>query len=285
MDVIVGKLAGFCAGVKNTVSRAEELLNENNKIYCLGEIIHNGQVIKKLEEKGMVTVNDIENIPDGEKVIFRAHGESESIYVRAREKNLDIIDLTCGKVRLIHDKVKKYNQKAFIIILGKKTHPEIVGTKGYAGDNYYIVENGDDILDAYMEFEKTGLNLVYIVAQTTFSSKYFDELSKEIEKNFYEVDCVIDKTICMATEERQKEVREMSKTVNKMIIIGGKHSSNTKELANIAQENCENVYLVETVYELKGVSFLDSDKVGIMAGASTPMESIIEVENYLKKRN
>lgn len=284
MEIIVGKSAGFCAGVTNTVSKAKELISKSeSSIYCLGEIIHNGQVIKRLEDDGMITINDIEDAPDGAKVIFRAHGEPEEIYKRAEEKNIEVIDLTCGKVKLIHDKVKKYKDKAFIIIIGKSSHPEVIATKSFAGINSFVLSDESEILDAYMEYEKTDLGLVYVVSQTTFSSKKFEYLSEEIKHNFYEVDCIIDNTICMATEERQKETRELSKAVDTMIIIGGKNSSNTKELANVAKENCKNVYFIETVDELNKDDFLKSDKVGIMAGASTPKESIEEVTNYLSK--
>ena len=121
-----------------------------------------------------------------------------------------------------------------------------------------------------------------MVAQTTISSSYFDILAEEIEKNFIEADVVIDKTICNATEIRQKETKEMSKKIKTMIIIGGKNSSNTKELAKIAEENCDNIYLIETVKEINDIDFSGIKEIGIMAGASTPKESIEEVEKYLK---
>lgn len=282
MEVIVGKLAGFCPGVAYTVKEAKKVL-KGGQVYCLGEIVHNKQVIKDLEKNGMITINNIEDVPNGEKVIFRAHGESEKIYKRAKEKNLNVIDLTCGNVKIIHEKVKKEKEKSFIIIVGKKSHPEVIGTKGFAGDNNYVIEDEDDILDAYIEYEKTNLGRVFVVAQTTFSSSKFEILREEIETNFIEADVIIDKTVCDATEKRQRETGELSKIVNSMIIIGGKNSSNTKELAKIAEENCGKVYLVETVDELKFVDFSNIEKIGIMAGASTPQESIEEVKTYLEK--
>ena len=180
-------------------------------------------------------------------------------------------------------KVQKEKEDAFIIILGKKKHPEVLGTKGFAGENYYVVESEDDILDAYMEYEKTDIGRVYVVAQTTISSSYFDVLAEEIENNFIEAEVVIDKTICNATEIRQKETKEMAKRFKSMIIIGGKNSSNTKELAKIAEENCENVYLIETINEIKDIDFSNIKEIGIMAGASTPKEVINEVKEYLEK--
>lgn len=284
MEVVIGKLAGFCKGVEYAVENAEKNLN-GEKVYCLGELVHNRQVVEKLEEKGMITVDTLDEIPDGNTVIFRAHGEPKSIYEKAKENNLKIIDLTCGNVKRIHQKVEKESEKSFIIILGKKNHPEVIGTKGFAGENSFVIESEDDILDAYMEFENTNLESVYVVAQTTFSSKLFDKLSKEIETNFIEVDVIIDKTICMATETRQKETEEMANVFHTMVIIGGKNSSNTKELVKLAEKRCKNVYAIETVEDLKEIDFKNIDKVGIMAGASTPNFSIEKIKKYLEEVN
>lgn len=281
MEIVIGKTAGFCAGVNYAVKMAEENI-KNEKIYCLGELVHNGQVINKLEKKGMITVDNIEKVPNNSKVIFRAHGEPEIIYKKAKEKGLEIIDLTCGRVKLIHDKVQKEKDKSFIIIVGKAKHPEVIGIKGFAGENSYIIENEDDILDSYMKYEKNKTGRVFVVSQTTFSSEKFDKLRKEIETNFIEADVIVDKTICDATEKRQKETREIAKDFHTMIIIGGKNSSNTRELVNVAKEECENVYSIETAEELKKIDFSNIDKVGIMAGASTPKESITEIEEFLK---
>lgn len=284
MEVVVGKLAGFCFGVDNAISgaRRELELKKDENVYCLGEIVHNEQVIDSLEKKGMITVNSIYEVPDNSKIIFRSHGEPKNIYEEAEKKGLEIIDLTCPKVKAIHVKVEREKEKSFIIIIGKKEHPEIIGTQGFAGDNSFVIENEDEILDAYMEYEKTSLGRVYVVSQTTFSSSKFDKLAEEIQVNFYEADVIIDKTICTATENRQQETRELSKKVNKMIIIGGKHSANTKELAKVSEENCKQVYLVQTVEDLKNMEFSEEDKIGIMAGASTPKESIEDVLDLLK---
>ena len=166
-----------------------------------------------------------------------------------------------------------------------KTHPEIIGTKGFCGDNSYIVENEDDILDSYIEYEKTKLGKVFVVAQTTFSSKKFDRLAEEIEKNFWETEVKIDKTICNSTENRQLEAAAMSKKCDTMIIIGGKNSSNTKKLFEIAKQNCEKSYLIQTVQDLENIEFSKDDKIGIMAGASTPDYIIDDVKKFLKGIN
>lgn len=282
MEVVVGKMAGFCPGVLNAVKRAEMALENNKTVYCLGEIVHNKQVVEGLESKGMITVESLDEVPENSVVIFRAHGEAKKVYDLAKSKNIEIIDLTCGKVLAIHKKVEKESEDAFIIVLGKKSHPEVIGTAGFSGENYYVVSSEDDILDAYIEYEKTDIGRVYVVAQTTISSNYFDVLAKEIEKEFIEAEVIIDKTVCDATEIRQKETKEMAKNFSSMIIIGGKNSSNTKELVKIAEESCQNVFAIETVNEIKDIDFSGINSVGIMAGASTPKESIIDVKEYLE---
>ena len=282
MEIIVGKNAGFCGGVAYTIKKANELL-ENGEIYCLGEIIHNKQVIKSLEEKGMKTVDNIEDIPNGSRVIFRAHGEPISLYKRANEKNLQIEDLTCTRVKIIHDKVQKGKNDSFIIVIGSKKHPETIGTIGFAGENSYVIESEDDILDSYIEYEKTMLGKVYVVAQTTFLSSKFDKLAKEIEKNFFEADVIIDKTICNATENRQLEAKKISQECDVILVIGGKNSSNTKKLFVVSNENCEKVYFIENIDDIKNINFSQNDKIGILAGASTPKEIIEDVKKYIER--
>ena len=284
MEITIGKLCGFCAGVNYTIKKATELLEEtHDKIYCLGEIIHNERVINKLESMGMITVDSLDEIPEHSKVIFRAHGEAKHVYEEAENKHLEIIDLTCGKVRLVHTKVEKGALDSFVIIIGKKSHPETIGTLGYAGNNSYVIEKEEDFNDLEEAFNKSKLNKVYIVAQTTFNDLLFVEYIDKI-KELLNAEIIVDNTICAATRNRQEEVLEMSKHIDKMIIIGGKHSSNTKELATVAEKNCNNIYLVQELDDLISVEFNENDKVGITAGASTPGESIDEIVNYLKEK-
>ena len=283
MEIIVGKNAGFCAGVDFAIKKAKESLSQG-EIYCVGEIVHNRQVIEELEEKGMKTVNNIEEIPDNSRAIFRAHGEPPAIYKKAEGKNLKIEDLTCSHVKVIHKKVEKAKQDSFIIVIGVKNHPETIGTIGFAGENSTVVESEDDILDAYMEYEKTMLGKVFVVAQTTFSSKKFDELAEEIETNFCEAEITIDKTICNSTENRQLEALKMAKESDVMLIIGGENSSNTRKLFEISSEHCKRVYYIQTVEDAKNIQFGKNDKVGIMAGASTPKNIIEDVKTYLERK-
>lgn len=281
MEVIVGKLAGFCNGVANAVKVAKEVSN-GKKTYCFGELVHNKQVIEELEKNGIETVEDLNIIPNNSTVIFRAHGVRKQDYEQAKNKNLNIVDLTCGNVKLIHKKIED-RKNDFIILIGEKNHPEVIGSKSFS-NNCFIIENESDILDAYMEYEKLGCTKVFVVAQTTFSSKKFDELLEEINNNFAETIVEFDKTICLATENRQAEMINMSKEIDNMVIIGGKNSANTRKLVEIAKTNCQNVYHIQTVDDLKNVDLSNVEKIGIAAGASTPKEIIEKVRMYLESK-
>ena len=282
MEIIIGKLAGFCFGVNNAVTKAEEIVKKEELVYCVGEIVHNRQVVEKLEALGMKTVENVTDVPDGEVTIFRSHGMPEEAYVEAEKKELKIYDLTCPSVKRLHDKVLKNKDKFFIILVGKKNHPENIGTISFAGENSYILESEEDILDCYQKYETSGLKDIYVLFQTTFSLSKAEKISKELKYEFFETDVVIDNTICQATEQRQKEVKEIAQKVDKMVIIGGKNSSNTLKLVQIAKEFCEYVYHVETEKELDKNEFDNKDRIGIMAGASTPKDSIDEVKKFLE---
>lgn len=283
MEIIVGKLAGFCFGVNNAVTKAEEIIKKENEVYCIGEIVHNKQVVKRLESFGMKTVENIEDIPNGKNVIFRSHGMPECAYKKAEAKNLHVYDLTCPSVKGLHEKVKKKRDEFFIILVGKKGHPENIGTIGFAGQNSFVLEDENDIIDCYKKYEESNLRDVYVVFQTTFNMKTAEKLAEEIKHEFYETDVIVDNTICSATEQRQNEVKELAKSVNKMVIIGGKNSSNTLKLVQISKEFCLQVYHVETKDELEISMFNENDIIGIMAGASTPKSSIEDVKCFLEQ--
>ena len=145
-----------------------------------------------------------------------------------------------------------------------------------------MIETEDDILDAYIKYEKTNFGKIFVVSQTTFSSKKFDDLVEEIEKNFCEAEIMVEKTICNSTENRQLEALKMAKDCDIMIIIGGTNSSNAKKLFEIVKENCKKSYWIQTVEDMENVEFSENDKIGIMAGASTPNKTVEEVKKYLE---
>ena len=282
MELIVGKTAGFCYGVKRAVDGAKEELKKNERLYGLGEIVHNQEVIKELENLGMQFIDDIEESKG--KTIIRAHGIPKQIYEEAKEKDIELIDYTCPKVLKIHEIAEEYAKKGYyIFLLGNKKHPEIIGTLSYCGDHKFVIEKEEDTIKALETFEKTGIQKLLVISQTTYSLEKFymiEEIIKnEIPRN---IELVVKNTICQATEIRQKETEEMAKKVDSMIVIGGKNSSNTKKLYEIAKQYCKTVLLIENETELVLDNMKSTDKVGMMAGASTPKESIEKVIEKLK---
>lgn len=282
MELIVGKTAGFCYGVKRAVDGAKETLKKKETIYGLGEIVHNQEVVKELENLGMQFIENIEDAK--EKTIIRAHGIPKQIYEKAKEKQIELIDYTCPKVLKIHQIAEEYANKGyFIFLLGNNKHPENIGTLSYCGQNKFVIEKEEDTIKAIEVFEKSGIKKLLVISQTTYSLEKF-YIIEEIIKNELprDVEFVIKNTICQATEIRQKETEKMAKKVDCMIVIGGKNSSNTKKLYEIAKKYCKTVFLIENETELEINGIQPTDKVGIMAGASTPKESIESVIEKLK---
>ena len=284
MEIIVGKTAGFCYGVKNAVDKSALELEKTQKIYCLGEIVHNSKVVKNLEDRGLVVIDNLSENVDKTKTIVRAHGISKDVYDEASKKGIELIDLTCPNVLKIHKLVSEYEkQNYYIFVIGNKNHPETIGTIGFCGNNYKVIESKEDIEDSIKAIENCEYKKLLIVVQTTFSLEKFNEFVdsiKSILKDGYEIKVI--NTICNATKIRQEETEEISKNVQYMIIIGGKNSSNTKKLYEISKKNCENTICIEGAEELDINAVKDYAKVGIMAGASTPQSSIEEVVNILK---
>lgn len=275
----IGKYAGFCGGVTNSVKKTEKALEEYKKIYCLGELVHNKQVVEKLEEKGLIVVKDLEEVEDNSNVIIRAHGITKEVYDKAKKRNINLIDLTCPKVLKIHDQVSSYRDKDYYIILvGTKTHPEVIGTISFCGDNSVVVENIDELDEIIKSINKEK---VVVFAQTTYKESLFNEITSYLKEKLVDKDLVIENTICNATHLRQEECKKMAKNKDCMIIIGGKNSSNTKKLYEVSKEYCNNTYLIETVDELNKEELKNYKNIGIMAGASTPKESINDVLNLL----
>lgn len=284
MDIIVGNLAGFCLGVKNAVEKTKEILKqEKDQIYCLGELVHNKQVIEELEKSGLKVINSIEEIsnPKGKKVIIRAHGITKGIYENLEKLGIQIIDLTCPKVLAIHKIVKKYiEQDYFIIYIGDEKHPESIGTLSYADTNFAIIEKEEDVKNVMEKIEKEKINKALVIAQTTFNLDKFNKITQKLKQMLEKkLDLIIKNTICDATRLRQEETERISKSVDCMIIIGGKNSSNTKKLYEISCRNCNTVYHIETKEELKRLG--NYEKIGIMAGASTPKERVEEIRESI----
>ncbi len=278
MQIIKSESIGFCNGVKHTVSQTIKTLSQSQEqIYCLGEIVHNEYVIKSLKDKGLIFIEDIKEAPLNSTVIIRAHGEPITTYEIANKNKIKIIDLTCGKVSTIHRKINNNNDK-FIIIIGKPNHPEVKAHLSYAKKGI-IISNSKDVSEISSLSKE---DKIYIVAQTTFNENEFNNIVDTIKKEFPNNNIIIENTICYATHNRQEEIKKISENATKMIIIGSKTSSNTIELLNIAQNNCQNTYLINSKNELSNITFNKKDIVGIASGASTSDETISEIIELLE---
>lgn len=284
MEIIVGKTAGFCFGVNNAVTKTQEILKQEDNIYCLGELVHNKQVTEELEAEGLNIIDNIKKAKNN--VIIRAHGEPQETYILANKLGIKILDLTCPKVLRIHKIAKEYSNKGyFILLIGHKEHPETIGTISYCGKKSEIIENEEDIEEKLNIFYKTNIKKILILVQTTYSLEKFNKITKKIEEQLKnkEIEIKIENTICNATKIRQDETKKISKDVEAMIIVGGKHSSNTNKLYDIAKAQCKNSFLIETKNEIDIQKMKKFKTIGIMAGASTPKKSIDSVVEILKQ--
>ena len=282
MKVILAKTAGFCFGVKRAVDMVYEQVSLSRQpIYTLGPIIHNEQVVKDFEQKGVMVLDGKEEagaVTDS-TIIIRSHGVDEETYCKLKEKHNTIVDATCPFVKKIHRIVKEESEKGrYIIIIGNASHPEVEGIKGWAGERVLV-------LDSVEEAEKLPVpksEKLSIVSQTTFNYNKFKNLVEIISKKGYDIN-VLD-TICNATHERQEEAREIADRVDAMIVIGGKHSSNTQKLYDICHEKCENTYYIQTLGDLDLCQLQPCSCVGITAGASTPNNIIEEVHTHVRAK-
>ena len=220
MEIIVGKTAGFCYGVKRAVESAEnEVNNSKEQVYCLGEIVHNKQVVNDLEKKGIKFVENIDEANN--KTIIRAHGIPKEVYEKAKQKNIEIIDCTCPNVLKIHKIAEEYAQNDYyIFLLGDKTHPENIGTISFCGQNSCILDSLEEVLVALENIRSEGVKKLLVIAQTTYSVEKFNNIINLINSTVKnEMEVIVKNTICNATNVRQNETEKISKEVDCMIII------------------------------------------------------------------
>ena len=278
MEVVVAKSAGFCFGVKRAVETVYAEVEKGKKIYTFGPIIHNEEVVKDLEEKGVIVLESEEELKALKEgtVIIRSHGVEKRIQNLIEEKGLECIDATCPFVKRIHrivEEAGKDNKE--VVIAGNAGHPEVEGIVGWTDAAATILET----LEEAEAFEKKTDAPTCLVSQTTFNYKKFQDIVEIFEKKGYNGSVV--NTICNATEERQTEARKIAASVDVMIVIGGKHSSNTRKLYEICKQECENTYFIQTLDDLHLEIPKSVQLVGITAGASTPKKIIEEVQNYV----
>ena len=275
MKILVAKTAGFCFGVK----RAVDLAFENSTgtgIYTYGPIIHNELVTDKLEERGVLAIDNMEK-EDIEKIIIRSHGVSPDVYKSGEEKNIEIIDATCPYVRKIHRYVSKYNDEGYaVIIAGDKNHPEVIGINGWANNKCIIVKNSEELEKITIDINKKYL----LVAQTTYKKEIVNSIREYMDN--MGIDFKYINTICNATRARQEEANQIASEVECMIVIGSKKSSNSLKLFEISEANCKYSYFISEAKELTKDMFKGINSIGITAGASTPNEVIEDTVEFVK---
>lgn len=286
MNITTAKSAGFCFGVNRAVDMVEKLCKSGEKICTLGPIIHNDQVVKRLENDGVLSIDSIDNVPNGYAVVIRSHGVSKSVYRLLEEKGIKYFDATCPFVSKIH-KIVEDNSKngRTVIICGNSNHPEVIGIKGYVSGECLIVDSAEELENNLKNFKNPQEKELCMVAQTTFNTKEWSKCIKILKK--YYTNAEIFDTICSATSIRQNEAVELSKKCDIMVVIGGKHSSNTKKLEEVCRPYAKTV-LIETAKDLVFDDFRGFQNIGVTAGASTPVDIIKEVqstmsENFIKE--
>ncbi|MDO4463265.1 MAG: 4-hydroxy-3-methylbut-2-enyl diphosphate reductase [Bacillota bacterium] len=279
MEVILAKSAGFCFGVKRAVERVYEQIDKGQKIYTYGPIIHNEEVVKDLERHGVQVIEGEESLTELKEgaVVIRSHGVPKRIYELIENNSLECIDATCPFVKRIHNIVERESGEGKkIVIIGNPGHPEVEGIMGWSITPATVIESLEEA-ESFAGNLKTPL---CIVSQTTFNYNKFQELVEIFRKRGYNVNVV--NTICNATEERQKEAGEIAAKVDAMIVIGGRHSSNTQKLYEICREKCAATFFIQTLDDLHLELPKTAALVGITAGASTPNNIIEEVQNYVR---
>lgn len=272
-EVILAKSAGFCFGVKRAVDTVYEQTGKKN-VYTFGPIIHNEEVVKDLEKKGVFVINTMEELDDITEgtVIIRSHGVSSAVYEALQKKGVEIVDATCPFVLKIHNIVKQESANGKqIVIIGNEKHPEVEGIMGWSKTQVHVVDTAEKAQNLQLDPQRE----VCIVSQTTFNYNKFKELVEIISEKGYNI--IIRNTICNATEERQTEAREIAKRVDAMIVVGGSSSSNTRKLYEICKNECKDTYYIQTLNDLDMTSLGKVDCIGITAGASTPNNIIQEV--------
>lgn len=264
-EIILADHAGFCFGVQRAVTKAFELSGSDKKVFTFGELIHNSDVVRSLEKKNIKAISEknFGEVTKDDTVLIRSHGVTQAKLEEINTVTDKVINLTCPYVTNIQRKVSEFYAKGYkIIILGDEDHPEVVGINGWC-ENTALISKGGDV-------DFTVPAKICVVAQTTEKQANWEKLIARLAQTAKEMYAF--NTICAATEERQKSTEQLAKTVQAMVVIGGKHSSNTTKLYQISRANCLHTYFVENAEELK--EYIEElqgfKKIGVTAGASTP---------------
>ena len=282
MEIIRAKHMGFCFGVLEAINVCNSLIEEKGRKYILGMLVHNKQVVEDMEKKGFKLVKeeelleDIDDLKENDIVVVRAHGTSKKVHEKLKERKVKVYDATCIFVNKIRQEIEIANEKGYnILFMGDKNHPEVKGVISFA-DNIQIFESLEEAMKVKIDSSKTYL----LSTQTTLNKKKFEEVKKYFKENYQNV-IIFDK-ICGATAVRQKAVEELAIKADIVIIVGDTKSSNTKKLYEISKKLNSESYLVENEEQLDLTIFRGKEVIGITAGASTPEETIMNIEKKIR---
>ena len=288
MKVKLAETAGFCYGVERAVNAVyEEIENKRGRIFTYGPIVHNETVVRELEEKGVSLIEDFDKLAsmaesgelDGSTVIIRAHGVGLDVMrvLKGARGKIRIVDATCPFVRKIHQTVRAHREAGEkIIVTGTASHPEVIGILGQIENDAEVIESPEEA----KKFRPEENKIYCLVSQTTFNVQKFQDIVDILGKKIYDKHIV--NTICNATQLRQKEALDLSRECDAMIVIGGKHSSNTAKLFDICSKECSMTYFIESLQDFTEKFNSSVRCVGITAGASTPKTIIQEVLSYVR---
>uniref|UniRef100_A0A7V3KNK3 4-hydroxy-3-methylbut-2-enyl diphosphate reductase n=1 Tax=candidate division WOR-3 bacterium TaxID=2052148 RepID=A0A7V3KNK3_UNCW3 len=266
---------GFCFGVKRALEIARRSLREGKKFDSLGPIIHNEYVVDELKKEGVEVIDSIEESKKN-LVLIRTHGVPPEIYERAKSLGKELIDCTCPFVSNAQKWAKKFYEEGYVVIVvGKKDHPEVVGIVGHTEGKAIVVSSSQELDVNLIRNKKVG-----VVAQTTSRLDMIQDVMDRLVEEASEVRFA--NTRCNTTQKRQEQVERLSKEVDVMVIVGGKNSSNTRRLYEIASKNCKKAYLVSSPDEISGDWFYNVNSIGVSGGASTPPEMVEEVYEKIK---
>ena len=270
MKLIVAKNAGFCFGVRRAVDMARTEAGARGRVYTWGKLIHNDAVVEELAGEGILPVDSLESLSPGDTLIIRAHGAPPSLFAACASRNIRTVDATCPFVARIHPIVQQAAQAGVpVFIAGKRTHPEVIGTAGWAGEGAVILETRQDA-----EQVKAG-DAGCLVAQTTLSESLFEEIAAILRQRIPAL--VVHNTICRTTRTRQEEAEALSRRCTKMLVLGSGQSANTVALANLCKIHCPDTKMLENIGKIPLELFKLDDIIGLVTGASTPDPMIREV--------
>ena len=275
LKIILAQPRGFCAGVERAIEIVERALKiYGPPVYVRHEIVHNKRVVNNLSSKGAVFVKELDQIPEGAVTVFSAHGVSQKVEDTAEVRNLPVLDATCPLVAKVHKEGQRYSKDGFeVILIGHEGHPEVEGTMGRISGPVYLVSNTDDVKSLKV---KNPDKLSY-VSQTTLSVDDTRDVINALQERFPKIVGPDVKDICYATQNRQSAVRDLVKSVDLVLVVGARNSSNSNRLKDIGSESGVNTHLIETADDMSLSWFENVDSVGITSGASTPDELVKEV--------